>query len=87
MNTAQKLPTLTSDHADVDEWRELHAVALDAQAETCDRWLLVTKVLIEQRERHDDEALLSELRRTAALVRDRRNELERVARALRTPDA
>jgi hypothetical protein len=83
--TAQKLPALRG--VAVDEWAEEAARALDAQAETIDRWLSTTRVLIAQRELHDDEKLVAELRCASALVRDRRNELESVARALRTPDS
>jgi len=83
-STAQKLRALPT--TELGAWRELEAVALDARSQACGDWLDRTDDLIDAATRHGDDKLAAELRSVAALVRDRRNELNSTSRALRTAE-
>lgn len=78
-----KLAVLPDEPSAIELWRESDAERLHIEARALDEWLARTDDALEIAEAHDDELLGGELRRVAALVRDRRNEFDARARARR----
>ena len=68
------------------EVRQLEAAALEGRGAIREQLLDAIAVVEEDAERHGDDELASRLRQTAAIVRDRRNDLAAEARALRTAE-